>query len=166
MVFPEKTSLIYKDEKEQSTGCLPRSVHFMMAYMFLQAFSYYGLSCILVVYFRYTLDFSEPSSEAFVHWFICATFVFSVIGGIVADKWLGKVKMILFSGTLWIFGSVFLIWATWPGGTMGNSLAVPLVGLAAAGIGKGLATPVNSALLGDEASNLPRSVCVLCRVGC
>jgi dipeptide/tripeptide permease len=35
---------------------------------------------------------------------------------------------------------------------------VPLTGLAAAGIGKGLATPVNSALLGDESADLPCNV--------
>jgi POT family proton-dependent oligopeptide transporter len=87
----------------------------MMTYMFLQAFSYYGLSCILAVYFHQTLNFSQPSSEAFVHWFICATFVFSMIGGFVADKFLGKVRMILLAGGLWICGSGLLIWATWPG---------------------------------------------------
>ena len=38
----------------------------MMISCFAHIYSYYGLSCILAVYFRYDLGFSQPTSEAFV----------------------------------------------------------------------------------------------------
>ena len=38
-----------------------------------------------------------------------------MLGGVLADKWVGKFKMIVLAGGLWMIGGGMQIWATWPG---------------------------------------------------
>jgi len=82
--------------------------------MFFQAYSFYGLSAILWLYLSDELNFQSNTADSLVHWFICATFVFSMVGGAISDHGFGKVKTIIVSGLIWIAGAALLIWASYP----------------------------------------------------
>lgn len=67
-------------------GCgvfpFPSSVVFLLVYVFFQAYAYYGVSAILALFFSNYLGYADSSSVAFVHYFLSATFFFSIPGTI------------------------------------------------------------------------------------
>ncbi len=80
---PVEVSKTRADQKvSELCSCFPYplSIVPLLIYIFFQAFAYYGLTAILVLFFRDHLGYSESYSVAFVHYFISATFFFSVPG--------------------------------------------------------------------------------------
>ena len=52
--------------------------------------SYYGMLAILTFYLNETLKFSEADSSRWAYYFQAATYLTPLIGGIIADRFLGK----------------------------------------------------------------------------
>jgi solute carrier family 15 oligopeptide transporter 1 len=58
----------------------PPAIAFLLVYTFFQAYAYYGVSSILVLFFSSHLGYGDAASVSFVHYFLSATFFFSIPG--------------------------------------------------------------------------------------
>lgn len=107
---------------------------------FCQRFSYWGIQSILVLYLAKELSFSQSGVFILYGAFTALTFAVSILGGIIADQFLGSKRMVL-------IGIV--------GGIAGNTLLGVFeqrflyISLSLIVCGTGLFLPNNSNFLGD-----------------
>ncbi len=91
-----------------------------------ERFSYYGMRAILVLYLTSLtteensgLGWSSDNALALYGWYTMLVYVMSIPGGMIADKWLGQKKSVLFGGILLVFGHGILVitdmWAFYTG---------------------------------------------------
>lgn len=62
------------------------------------------LLAILVLYLNEKLGYSENEASAMFHGFIMMIYVLCVVGGIIADVWLGKFRTILYLSIFYALG--------------------------------------------------------------
>ena len=107
-------------------------------------FSYYGTQTILVLYVMHVFKLS--STDSYLLYGAYTAFIFStpLLGGIIADKWLGCKYTIVIGAVLNIIGNLLLI-------SMNRSIFS--LGLAATLIGSGLYKSNMSNLFGTFYSN-------------
>lgn len=72
-------------------------------------FSYYGCMTILVLYAIHVFNLSSNESYLLFGVYVALIYSTPLIGGILADKWLGNRKTIIFSGILAIIGNLILL---------------------------------------------------------
>lgn len=72
-------------------------------------FSYFGTQTILVLYFLHTFQLTR--SDSYLLYGAYAAFAYSlpILGGIVADRWLGSKKAVIIGGSINCFGNFLLI---------------------------------------------------------
>ncbi|MDX1903448.1 MAG: peptide MFS transporter [Thermonemataceae bacterium] len=92
-----------------------------------ERFSYYGMRGILTLYLSKTaveggLGFAKQDATIIYGWFTGLVYLTPIIGGYLADKYLGQRKAILIGGVTMMFGQFSLAstpsvgtWATWLG---------------------------------------------------
>ena len=111
---------------------------------------FYGFNATLATYFQSGFGFTEGQSGFCVNIFISLNYVFSLIGGIAADEYFGKLSALNLS--VWILSfSLFLI----TGFSAASYWYEPLqygffLGLFIFTIGNGAIIPCISAFLGDQ----------------
>ena len=151
---PQQSSNL-SEVKKYSTQELdrsPPSLKYLFPYIFFQAYSFYGLSAILALYFTVQLQLSEPVSVTAVHYFIAASFFVALIGGAMSDSRLGKFWSVMIGCVFWVSGMLLLIGVAWPQLHIQHTyfLTIPFIALTFVAIGKGVTTPINSALVGSQ----------------
>src|SRR3954465_818372 len=67
-------------------------------------FSYFGLQALLVYYMTQHLGFSQGRSSVIYGIYGAAAFFSPFIGGIVADRWLGRRRSVILGGVLMMLG--------------------------------------------------------------
>ena len=83
-------------ENEGYTFGMPTSVFFIIGNEFCERFSFYGMKAILAIYLVQALGLAENAATILVHSFNFFAYVFSLLGGLVADCCLGKYHTILY----------------------------------------------------------------------
>lgn len=86
-----------------------------------ERFSYYGMRAILVLYLVGLSNAENPGlgwdngrALALYGWYTMLVYVMSIPGGIIADKWLGQKKAVLYGGILLVLGhSILAVQADW-----------------------------------------------------
>jgi proton-dependent oligopeptide transporter, POT family len=99
----------------------PKGLYILFFTEMWERFSYYGMRAILTLYMYSQATGNNPGlgwDEAFAlsiyGWYTMAVYVMSIPGGIIADRWLGQKKTVLWGGVLLVFGhSVLAIDAIW-----------------------------------------------------
>lgn len=99
----------------------PKGLYILFFTEMWERFSYYGMRAILTLYMVTQATGKNPGlgwDDAFAlsiyGWYTMAVYVMSVPGGIIADRWLGQKKTVLWGGVLLVFGhSVLAIDAIW-----------------------------------------------------
>jgi POT family proton-dependent oligopeptide transporter len=99
----------------------PKGLYILFFTEMWERFSYYGMRAILTLYMITEVSNNNPGlgwDDAFAlsiyGWYTMAVYVMSIPGGIIADRWLGQKKTVLFGGILLIFGhSILAIDAIW-----------------------------------------------------
>lgn len=98
---------------------------------FAERASYYGMRAILLLYLTSVMKFSDKDGNTIYQWFKMSAYFLPLIGGIIADRWLGRYWTIVgFSipyvighftlgvsdsdfmgipGQVWLFGSLLLL---------------------------------------------------------
>lgn len=113
--------------------------------------TFYGLNSILAVYLSSNLHFSKDTAGALTNAFLAINYSFSLLGGIIADGYLGQYGTLVLASIVVIFGSLTIISAE-----LFHTYYVPLfVPLALTGIivffvGNGTGKPCLSTFLGDQ----------------
>ena len=89
---------------------MPAGIPYIIGNEAAERFSYYGMRCILIIFMtQYLLDdlgkpqFTELQAMVWYHIFVAACYLFSILGAITADVFLGKYK------TIKIFSSIYFL---------------------------------------------------------
>jgi len=144
-----------------ATAGMPPGIPFIVGNEAAERFSFYGMKTILVVFMtRYLLsssgrpDFMTPTeSREWMHLFVASAYFFPVLGGIVADAFLGKYLTILLLSLVYCAGHLCLALMDMPEPLLAATLEPRgwlLAGLALVAVGSGGIKPCVSAHVGDQ----------------
>jgi POT family proton-dependent oligopeptide transporter len=130
---------------------LPPQVPYIIGNEACERFSFYGMRNILTVFLiDYLLVNHVPDPEerkalgkAHFHLFVSGVYFFPLLGGYLADRWLGKYRTILYLSLLYVLGHGFL--AYFEGHRDGFYAGLFLIALGSGGI-----KPCVSAMVGDQ----------------
>ncbi|KAL6079771.1 Peptide transporter family 1 [Balamuthia mandrillaris] len=125
---------------EKHAGKWPPSIKYIMGNEACERFSFYGLKAILALYLKNFLHLSEDTATTVIHTFIFGAYGSSVLGGYIADSFLGKFRTILYISFVYCLGSITLACTALPGATgdpphwWGAALGLLLVAIGTGGI--------------------------------
>ncbi len=102
--------------------------------------SFYGMKALLVLYMIDKLGYTDANSATIASLFTAACYILPIVGGYVADRWLGKFRTIIYFAIPYILGHVIL-------GTFTTELGL-YVALALLAGGSGSIKPNISTLMG------------------
>ncbi len=121
----------------------PPQVKYIVGNEACERFSYYGLAGILINYMSKQLNMGDAQATETYHLFGTAVYFLPLIGGWVADRWLGRYWTILSISLFYCLGhgTLFLF---------GDTRAGVYAGLALIAIGAGGIKPNVSAFVGDQ----------------
>lgn len=118
----------------------PKSLKFLFLSESVQRFSLYGIQSILMFFLLHSLSYSTESAYTTYGIFTALSFILAILGGVLADRWLGFRRVVFIGITLSLIGNIILSL---------NIEALLMVGLAFVLCGFGLFLPNNSSLLGS-----------------
>jgi POT family proton-dependent oligopeptide transporter len=119
----------------------PRGFWFIFWGELAERASYYGMRTILTLYLVSILGFAGPESALIMHLFIAGCYLAPLLGGLLADRVLGRYKTILYFSPPYILGHIIIGgWDTRP------AMFIALVLLA---LGAGSIKPNISTLMGQ-----------------
>lgn len=130
---------------------LPRQIPFIIGNETCERFSFYGMRNILTVFLiDYLLVTSTPDlaerqslAKAQFHLFVSGVYFFPLLGGYLADRFLGKYRTILYLSLVYCGGHALLAFAE-------TSANLFYAGLFLIALGSGGIKPCVSAMVGDQ----------------
>lgn len=131
------------------TARWPRQLPFIIASEACERFSFYGMRNILTPFLMTALLLSVPEqfrageAKDIFHSFVIGVYFFPLLGGYLADKFLGKYRTILYLSILYCIGHAFL--AVFETNKEGFYAGLFLIALGSGGI-----KPLVSAFMGDQ----------------
>lgn len=144
----------------------PRGIPFIVGNEAAERFSYYGMRQILYIYLvglftGFVAENALPTAELAeakvratqaVHVFMAGVYLFPMIGAILADRLLGKYRVIFWVSLIYVAGHAALAVAGRFGvvGQIGAAETAMFVGLALIAVGSGGIKPCVSANVGDQ----------------
>ncbi|XP_040192067.1 solute carrier family 15 member 1 [Rana temporaria] len=150
-----------KGEKS-SPSCFgyPISIFFIVVNEFCERFSYYGMRAVLVLYFKYFLQWDNNLATVIYHTFVAVCYLTPILGAIIADSWLGKFKTIIYLSVVYAVGQVVMSVSAIHDLTDGNRDGTPdnitvhvvlsMLGLILIAFGTGGIKPCVAAFGGDQ----------------
>ena len=70
--------------------------------------SFYGMKALLVLYMIDELGYSDANSSTVASFFTAACYLLPILGGYIADRWLGKFRTIIYFAVPYIMGHIIL----------------------------------------------------------
>jgi POT family proton-dependent oligopeptide transporter len=122
---PVQTTLKSVVAKETPTGH-PRGLYFLFFTEMWERFGYYGMRALLVLYMLNYLQFQPAASSNVYKWYTSLVYLTPLIGGFLADRFLGLRPSIIVGGVLMACGYLMLT---------SEPLFYPALGLIIAGNG-------------------------------
>jgi len=104
-----------------------------------ERFSYYGMRAFLILYMGKALGFDDPHAGRVYGNYTAGVWAAAIVGGILADRWLGQYRSVLVGGIIIALGHFTLAFHPLPFFYVGLSLIV---------IGTGLLKPNVSGIVG------------------
>uniref|UniRef100_A0A669E133 Solute carrier family 15 member 1 n=1 Tax=Oreochromis niloticus TaxID=8128 RepID=A0A669E133_ORENI len=152
-----------QETRESKDVCgYPLSIFFIVVNEFCERFSYYGMRAVLVLYFKYFLQWDEDLATSIYHTFVALCYLTPILGAIVADSWLGKFKTIIYLSIVYTIGQVAMAVSAVHDITDSNRDGTPdnmtfhvvlsMVGLFLIALGTGGIKPCVAAFGGDQFS--------------
>lgn len=121
----------------------PPQIKWIVANEAAERYSFYGMRSILVVFLVSYFGMERSSAVADYHFFVSACYLLPLLGGYLADRFLGKYKTILYLSLVYCAGHLCLA-------IFDNSPSGFYFGLALIAIGSGGIKPCVSANVGDQ----------------
>lgn len=141
----------------------PLSIFFIVVNEFCERFSYYGMRAVLVLYFKYFLNWDDDFATSIYHVFVALCYLTPILGAIVADSWLGKFKTIIYLSIVYALGQIAMaisaihdITDQDKNGSPDNMtfhVVLSMVGLFLIALGTGGIKPCVAAFGGDQFAN-------------
>uniref|UniRef100_A0A3B3HXM5 Solute carrier family 15 member 1a n=1 Tax=Oryzias latipes TaxID=8090 RepID=A0A3B3HXM5_ORYLA len=155
-----ETFLFCFSEQSKVVCGYPISIFFIVVNEFCERFSYYGMRAVLVLYFKYFLQWDDDLATSIYHTFVALCYLTPILGAIVADSWLGKFKTIIYLSIVYAIGQVAMavsaihdITDSDRDGTPNNMtfhVVLSMVGLFLIALGTGGIKPCVAAFGGDQ----------------
>jgi POT family proton-dependent oligopeptide transporter len=140
----------YRTVPDQETTAWPPGIPYIVGNEACERFSYYGMRAILFVHLSalfvlagYLKDEAASQAQAITHLFFAGVYAFPMIGAIIADRFAGKYKTILYLSLVYCAGHAVLAIAE-------HSIRGMELGLALIAIGSGGIKSCVSANVGDQ----------------
>ncbi len=122
----------------------PKGLYLLFATEMWERFSYYSIRGLFVLYLTQVFAFDTPRATGLYGTFTSLVYLSPLLGGYVADRWMGKNMAILFGGLLMAAGQFI----------MGlGSIGIVYTAMGFIIIGNGFFKPNISSLLGDLYEN-------------
>jgi len=121
----------------------PGQVAYIVTTEACERVSYYGMLSILSIYLAKEIRMGEERATEVVHLFATGVYFLPILGGLLADRWLGRYRTILSLSLFYCLGHGAL--ALYEGKLWGICLGLGLIALGAGGI-----KPCVSAFVGDQ----------------
>ncbi len=86
----------------------PRGLFVLFYAEMWERFSYYGMRALLVLYLTKFWLFSDGKASLIYGAYTSLVYITPVLGGTIADRWLGQRKAVLFGGALLALGHLFM----------------------------------------------------------
>jgi len=86
----------------------PRGLFVLFYAEMWERFSYYGMRALLILYLTKFWLFSDGSSNLIYGAYTSLVYITPVLGGYLADRWLGQRKAVLFGGIVLALGHLFM----------------------------------------------------------
>ncbi|OLC04861.1 MAG: hypothetical protein AUH78_10585 [Gemmatimonadetes bacterium 13_1_40CM_4_69_8] len=118
----------------------PRGLSTLFFTEMWERFSYYGMRGFLILYMVKALGFTDQHAGAVYGNYVSSVWLAAILGGVVADRWLGQYRSVLVGGAIIALGHFTLAFHPLPFFYAGLSLIV---------IGTGLLKPNASTLVGS-----------------
>ncbi|KFQ17556.1 Solute carrier family 15 member 1, partial [Merops nubicus] len=135
----------------------PLSIFFIIVNEFCERFSYYGMRAVLVLYFKYFLQWDDNLSTAIYHTFVALCYLTPILGAIIADSWLGKFLTIVSLSIVYTIGQSVMAVSSINDLTDNNRdgikklhIGLSMTGLVLIALGTGGIKPCVSAFGGDQ----------------
>ncbi|HET7603707.1 MAG TPA: peptide MFS transporter [Gemmatimonadales bacterium] len=118
----------------------PRGLSTLFFTEMWERFSYYGMRAFLILYMVHVLKFDDRHAGSVYGTYTASVWAAAIIGGIIADRWLGQYKSVLYGGIIIMLGHFTLAFHPLPAFYAGLALIV---------IGTGLLKPNVSGIVGS-----------------
>jgi len=118
----------------------PRGLSTLFFTEMWERFSYYGMRAFLILYMTKALGFTDAAAGVSYGNYVSAVWLTPILGGLIADRWLGQYRSVLYGGILIALGHFSLAFPALPFFYAGLTLIV---------LGTGLLKPNISALVGS-----------------
>ena len=122
---------------------LPRQIKYIVGNEACERVSYYGMLSILTLYLKNVMAMGESGGKELAHLFMTAVYFLPLLGGWLADRWLGRYWTILILSLFYCLGHGAL--ALFEGSRPGLFLGLTLIAIGAGGV-----KPCVSAFVGDQ----------------
>ena len=127
----------------------PRGLYMLFFAEMWERFSYYGMRAILIFYLTKHFLFTETPAYAIYGAYTSMVYITPVLGGYLADKYLGARKAVLAGGVLIAIGHLLIALVEGPQGAQGGYLNGFYAGLAFIIVGTGFLKANISVLVGQ-----------------
>ena len=118
----------------------PRGLSTLFFTEMWERFSYYGMRAFLILYMVHALGFDDKHAGSVYGTYTASAWAAAIVGGIIADRWLGQYKSVLIGGIIIAAGHFTLAF---------HPLPFFYAGLALIVIGTGLLKPNVSGIVGS-----------------
>ena len=100
----------------EATSQMPRGVPYIVSNECAERFSYYGMRAVLMVFMTTALRthagapdlMGEAEASKWMHWYMAGVYYTPLLGGLIADLWLGKYKTIIWLSLVYCLGHLVL----------------------------------------------------------
>ena len=100
-------ALVAASKKPEFAGH-PKGLYMLFFAEMWERFSYYGMRALLIFYLTQHWLFSDGKSNLIYGAYTALVYITPVLGGYLADRYLGQRKAVLFGGVLLAFGHLFM----------------------------------------------------------
>ncbi len=118
----------------------PRGLSTLFFTEMWERFSYYGMRAFLILYMVHALGFDDKHAGSVYGTYTASAWAAAIVGGIIADRWLGQYRSVLYGGIIIALGHFTLAFHPLPFFYAGLSLIV---------MGTGLLKPNVSGIVGS-----------------
>ncbi|HTE43866.1 MAG TPA: peptide MFS transporter [Gemmatimonadaceae bacterium] len=118
----------------------PRGLSTLFFTEMWERFSYYGMRAFLILYMVHALGFDDKRAGSVYGTYTASVWAAAIVGGIIADRWLGQYKSVLIGGIIIAIGHFTLAF---------HALPFFYTGLGCIVVGTGLLKPNVSGLVGS-----------------
>ncbi|XP_034831355.1 peptide transporter family 1-like [Maniola hyperantus] len=149
MVVSKEVDVKNGDTKTTTNERFPRVVIIIMLAEFCERFSFSGMRAFLTLYLRSKLGYSDEGATEIYHVFSTFVYFFPILGGILADNYLGKFRTILYLMFVYAAGNILVAVTAIPQLELPKRLCT-IVGLFMITVGTGGIKPCVTAFGGDQ----------------